>query len=125
MTGHAAPVPRDDISPVIEFTLARISERRAGFTGGTCGELAAAYPVEAWMESVICRYRDITAYADTPYRAAEMTPEAAAREAGYIHALSVAITTMADIWAGHPDKPEYDVKTGAWAVPPGPDRSAT
>jgi hypothetical protein len=117
MSEQAAPVLRDDITPVIEFVLARLNERRAGFAGGTCGELAAAYPQETWMESIICRYRDIVSYADTPYRAAEMTPEATAREAGYIHALSVAIETMADIWAGHPGKPAYDVKTGAWAVP--------
>jgi hypothetical protein len=117
MSEQAAPVPREDIAPVIEFALARLSEQRAGFAGGTAGELASARPVETWMESLIDRYRAITAYADAPYRAAEMTPEATARQAGYIHALSVAITTMADIWAGHPGKPEYDYKTGAWAVP--------
>lgn len=112
-----SPVLRDDITPVIKFVLARLGERRAGFAGGTAGELAAAFPVEAWMESLAYRYRAITDYAGAPYRAAEMTPETTAREAGYIHALSVAIETMADIWAGHPEKPEYDVKTGVWAVP--------
>lgn len=117
MSDDTAPVLRDDITPVIGFVLARIGERRAGFRGGTCGELATAYPVEAWMESIVCRYRDIVSYADTPYRAAEMTPETTAREAGYIHALSVAVTTMAGIWGGHPDMPEYNYKTGVWAVP--------
>ena len=117
MSEPPAPAPRDDITPVIEFVLARISERRAGFAGGTCGELAAAYPQETWMESLIDRYRVITRYADAPYRAEEMTPETAARQAGYVHALSVAIETMADVWAGHPEKPAYDYKTGVWAVP--------
>jgi hypothetical protein len=110
------PVLRDDITPVIEFARARLNERRAGFGGGTAGELAAAYPQETWMESLIYRYRAITDYADAPYRAAEMTPETTARQEGYIHALAVAITTMADIWAGYPGKPEYDAKTGLYVA---------
>jgi len=117
MSEDTAPVLRDDITPVIEFVRARLSERYASFAGGTCGELAAAYPQETWMESLIDRYRVITRYTDAPYRAAEMTPETAARQAGYIHALSVAIETMAGIWGGHPDMPEYNFKTGVWAVP--------
>lgn len=117
MSEQAAPVLRDDITPVIEFARARLNERYAAFGGGTVGEQAAAYPVETWMESLIHRYQGIVSYADAPYRAAEMTPETTARQAGYIHALSVAITTMAGIWAGHPEKPEYDYKAGVWAVP--------
>jgi hypothetical protein len=69
------------------------------------------------MESIVSRYWAIVRYADAPYRAEEMTPETAARQAGYIHALSVAITTMAGIWGGHPDMPEYNYKTGLWSVP--------
>jgi hypothetical protein len=118
MSEEAAPAVRDDITPVIEFVLARLSERRADVVGyPTAGELAAAFPVETWMESLVYRYRAITDYAGAPYRAAEMTPETTARQAGYIHALSVAIETMAVIWTGHPGKPEYDYGTGAWAVP--------
>jgi hypothetical protein len=113
-----APALRDDITPVIEFVRARLNERYASAPRGlTAGELAAAAPEVTWMMSLIHRYRAITDYADAPYRAAEMTPEATARQAGYIHALSVAITTMAGIWGGHPDMPEYNFKTGAWAVP--------
>lgn len=112
-----APVLRDDITLVIEFVRARLAERYAELPRGlTAGELAAALPEVTWMESLIFRYRAIVNYADAPYRAEEMTPEETARQAGYIHALSVAITTMADIWAGHPDKPEYDVKSGAYVV---------
>jgi hypothetical protein len=117
MSEEAAPVLRDDITPVIEFVRARLNERYAAAPRGlTTGELAAASPEAAWMMSLIHRYRAITDYADAPYRAAEMTPETTARQAGYIHALSVAIETMAGIWGGHPAKPEYDVRTGAWAV---------
>jgi hypothetical protein len=113
-----APVLRDDITPVIEFVRARLNERYSAAPRGlTAGELAAASPEATWMMSLIHRYRAITDYADAPYRAAEMTPETTARQAGYIHALSVAITTMAGIWGGHPDMPEYDYKTGVWAVP--------
>lgn len=113
-----APVLRDDITPVIEFARDRLNERYAAVPGNlTAGELAAAVPEVTWMMSLIDRYRAIVSYADAPYRAAEMTAEEAARQAGYIHALSVAITTMADIWAGHPGKPEYDYKAGVWAVP--------
>lgn len=114
----AAPALRDDITPVIEFVSARLRERYAAVPGDlTAGELAAALPDVTWMMSLIHRYEAIVSYADAPYRAGEMTPEATARQAGYIHALSVAITTMAGIWAGHPAKPEYDVKAGAYAVP--------
>lgn len=117
MSEKPRPFLRDDIAPVIEFVLARLNERYATFPGGTAGELTAAYPQETWMASLIHRYRAITDYAAAPYRAAEMTPETAARQAGYVHALSVAITSMIGIWGGHPDMPEYDYKTGVWAVP--------
>lgn len=117
MSDETAGVLRDDITPVIEFVLARLGERYAAFPGGTVGELAAAYPQETWMESIVYRYRSIVSYADAPYRAAEMTPDTSARQAGYIHALAVAIETMAGIWAEHPAKPAYNVRTGVYAVP--------
>jgi len=118
MIEETAPVIRDDITPVIEFVSARLHERYAAVPGSpTAGELAAAAPDVTWMMSLVDRYRAIVSYADAPYRAAEMTPETTARQAGYIHALAVAIETMADIWAGHPDKPAYDYKTGVWAAP--------
>lgn len=112
-----APVSRDDITPVIEFVLARVGERRAGFAGGTCGELATAYPVEAWMESVVYRYRGIVRGADAADGDEGMEPWQVQRRTGYILALSVAIETMADIWAGHPAKPVCDYRTGLWSVP--------
>jgi hypothetical protein len=118
MSEQAEPARRDDITPVIEFARARLSERYAAVPGSpTAGGLEAAAPEARWMMSLIHRYRAIVDYADAPYRAAEMTPETAARQAGYVHALSVAITTMIGIWGGHPDMPEYDYKTGVWAVP--------
>lgn len=118
MIEETAPVLRDDITPVIEFVSARLNERFPAVPGNpTAGELEAAAPEVTWMMSLVHRYRSIVDYADAPYRAAEMTPETTARQAGYIHALAVAIETMADIWKDHPDMPVYEYKTGVWAVP--------
>lgn len=105
---------RDDITPVLEFTRARLGEQ--WMTTREDGDATALRAIE-WMQSLADRYRAIVSYADAPYRDAEMTPETTARREGYLHALSVAIREMAEIWDGHPGKPVYDHGTGVYTVP--------